>query len=115
MTDTALASAARIAALAEAAGAVAGSLDLEETLRAIVVAGRAVTGARYAALGVLGPDRRIARFITSGMDAETVPAPGRSPRATGSWEPSSTMRAHFGWATSAPIPARSGFRSITRP
>ena len=83
MTDTALASAARIAALAEAAGAVAGSLDLEETLRAIVVAGRAVTGARYAALGVLGPDRRIARFITSGMDAETVQRLGDPPTGHG--------------------------------
>ncbi len=57
-----------LAVLAEAGVAVARNLDLDETLQAIIEAGRRLTGARYSALGVLGPDRRIARFVTSGID-----------------------------------------------
>jgi signal transduction histidine kinase len=59
------------------------SLDLDTTLQAIVEGGRRLTGARYGALGVLGPDRRIARFVTSGMDDEQVARIGHYPTGRG--------------------------------
>ena len=42
-------------------------LDLDETLQSVVEAAARVTSASYCALGVLGPDRRITRFITTGL------------------------------------------------
>jgi signal transduction histidine kinase len=59
------------------------ALDLDETLQAIVHAAREVTGARYAALGVLGPERRIVRFVTSGMTPAEVALIGSLPTGRG--------------------------------
>ena len=73
----------RFAMLAEAAIAIERGLDLDETLRAVVETARKVTGARYGALGVLGPDRRIARFLTSGIDQETTARIGSYPTGRG--------------------------------
>jgi signal transduction histidine kinase len=42
-----------------------------------------VTGARYAALGVLGDDQTITRFITHGADQETIEAIGHYPTGKG--------------------------------
>ncbi|ANC32347.1 GAF domain-containing sensor histidine kinase [Isoptericola dokdonensis] len=58
-------------------------LDLPTTLRRLVRAAADVTGARYAALGVLGDDGRIAEFITEGMDAEQAARIGPPPRGRG--------------------------------
>jgi signal transduction histidine kinase len=74
---------AKLHVVADAVAAIAGSLDLDVTLRAIVEAGRDVTGAGYGALGVLGPDRRIARFITSGVTDEQIEAIGPYPTGRG--------------------------------
>src|SRR5690349_3752576 len=57
-------------ALADAVAAITASLDLDETLQAIVATGRRLTGAAYGALGVLGADRRITRFVVSGISQE---------------------------------------------
>ena len=58
--------------------------DLDTVLREVVDAAREVVGARYAAIGVLGPDRTsVAQFITSGLDAATRLKIGDLPRGHG--------------------------------
>jgi signal transduction histidine kinase len=73
----------RLALLLRAAETVERGLDVEETLQAIADVAREVTGARYAALGVLGPDRRITQFITSGLTASEIERIGRLPTGRG--------------------------------
>ena len=58
----------KLAQVVEAGIAIARGLDLDETLQTVVEAAARVTDASYCALGVLGPDRRISRFITTGLD-----------------------------------------------
>ena len=58
-------------------------LDLDETLRAVVEAAARVTRAAYCALGVLGPDRRISRFITTGLSDEQRELLGDLPTGRG--------------------------------
>jgi signal transduction histidine kinase len=73
----------RFAILAQAALEIERGLDLEQTLHAIVAAAREVTGARYAALGVLGPERRITRFVTAGITPEQRERIGAYPSGRG--------------------------------
>ena len=73
----------RLEALAGAAAVLAGELDLDSVLQTIVEAAARVTGARYAALGVIGPDETITRFITHGADEETIRAIGNYPTGKG--------------------------------
>jgi signal transduction histidine kinase len=75
--------AAALNAVDEAARAIAGLLDLEEALQLIVERVRTLVGARYAALGIVGPDDRIQRFITSGMTLQERDAIGPLPRGRG--------------------------------
>ena len=75
--------AAALKAVDEAARAIAGLLDIEEALQLIVDRVRALVGARYAALGIVGPDDRIERFITSGMSHHQREAIGPLPRGRG--------------------------------
>ncbi|HEX6153027.1 MAG TPA: GAF domain-containing protein [Solirubrobacterales bacterium] len=59
-------------------------LDLESVLRSVVEAARELTGARYAALGVLDEDRKeLERFIYLGIDDETRRRIGSLPRGNG--------------------------------
>ncbi|HET9593401.1 MAG TPA: GAF domain-containing sensor histidine kinase [Solirubrobacterales bacterium] len=59
-------------------------LDLEAVLQSVVEAARELTGARYAALGVLDPERReLERFINVGIDEETRRGIGNLPRGRG--------------------------------
>ena len=46
----------KLAQVVQAGAAIASSLDLDETLQAVVEAAARVTNASYCALGVLGPD-----------------------------------------------------------
>src|SRR3954454_7911103 len=69
--------------VADAVATLGASLDLDTTLNAIVDAARGLTGARYGALGVLGPDRRIARFIVSGISQELIERLGPFPTGRG--------------------------------
>jgi signal transduction histidine kinase len=68
----------------DVARSVLGDLDLDVVLERVVEAARDLTGARYAALGVLDPARqRLERFITTGVDAATREAIGALPRGHG--------------------------------
>jgi signal transduction histidine kinase len=59
-------------------------LELESVLDRLVEVGRDVTGARYAALGILDADRReLERFITIGIDERQRGAIGALPRGHG--------------------------------
>ena len=52
---------------------LASESDYERLLERVLEEGRAITGARYAALGVLDEDRgELGRFLTSGVDAAPV-------------------------------------------
>jgi signal transduction histidine kinase len=73
----------RLAVLADAATSLAGELGLDAVLDVIVHSAAAVTGARYAALGVIGPDETISRFVTYGADEGTVRAIGHHPTGQG--------------------------------
>jgi signal transduction histidine kinase len=69
--------------LAVGRGVVA-ELDLETVLHQVLDAAREITGARYAALGILDEDRRgLARFLTTGIDDEAHAAIGDLPRGRG--------------------------------
>ena len=59
-------------------------LDLDVVLERVLEVARELTGARYAALGVLDERRvELERFLTSGIDAETRAAIGDLPRGHG--------------------------------
>jgi signal transduction histidine kinase len=59
-------------------------LDLGVVLDRVLEAAREVTGARYAALGILNEQRtELEQFLTSGVDAETHKAIGDLPRGRG--------------------------------
>ncbi len=70
-------------ALDAASAAIAGEVSLEGVLQVIADRLLPLVGARYAALGIVGPDRRIARFITSGMDEPTRRLVGPLPQGHG--------------------------------
>jgi signal transduction histidine kinase len=57
-------------ALDRATRSIAGELDIERVLQQIVDSVRELVGANYAALGIVGDDGRIQRFITSGISTE---------------------------------------------
>ena len=73
----------RLRGLLHASQMVTGDLALPTLLRRIVEAGCELLGARYAALGVIGPDGQLAEFIHVGMDDETVARVGRLPEGKG--------------------------------
>jgi signal transduction histidine kinase len=73
----------REARLIEAGLALAAELDLDAILDRIVQLATELTGARYGALGVLGPDRTIERFMTEGVTAEERVAIGDPPTGHG--------------------------------
>jgi signal transduction histidine kinase len=75
--------AAALNAVDEATRAIAGLLDIEEALQLIVERVRTLVGARYAALGIVGADDRIQRFITSGMRPHERQAIGPLPQGRG--------------------------------
>src|SRR6266496_2253624 len=60
----------RLRALLDAVVGIGTDLDLHSTLQRIVVAACRLTGARYGALGVIGPDRTLVEFVTHGMSEE---------------------------------------------
>ena len=64
-----VASRERLRALLDAVVAIGSDLDLRSMLERIVVAGCELVGARYGALGIIGPDRQLSDFITHGIDA----------------------------------------------
>jgi signal transduction histidine kinase len=73
----------RLEALDDATRAIAGELDLERVLQVIVDRVRPLVGARYAALGIVGPAGRFERFITSGITDEERARIGQIPIGLG--------------------------------
>jgi signal transduction histidine kinase len=74
----------KIRRLLGVARALVAELDPEAVLELIISEAREVTGARYAALGVLDPQRReLERFVTTGLDKDTHRAIGDLPRGRG--------------------------------
>ena len=61
----------RLKAIVDAGVALASELSLDAVLQRIVEAAAELTGARYAALGVLNPSGHgLERFIVTGLDAD---------------------------------------------
>ena len=60
--------------LLEAVVAVGSDLDLQTMLHRIVVAAARLADARYAALGVIGEDARLAEFVPEGLDRREISA-----------------------------------------
>jgi signal transduction histidine kinase len=73
----------RLSNLIGAAAAVVGEVDLDRVLRRLVSEARAATGAKYAALGVLGPHGVLSDFIHEGLDDEVVRRIGSFPQGRG--------------------------------
>src|SRR5829696_4857561 len=70
--------------LLEAGRSLVTELDVEVVLERLLETARELTGARYAAIGVLDEQRRgLERFLTSGVDAATHAAIGDLPRGRG--------------------------------
>jgi signal transduction histidine kinase len=74
----------RLRALLAASTAIASELDLDTLLERLVATAAELTGARYAALGVIDKTgRQLERFVTTGIDDETHRAIGDLPRGQG--------------------------------
>ncbi|HEY5318884.1 MAG TPA: GAF domain-containing sensor histidine kinase [Solirubrobacteraceae bacterium] len=74
----------RLRRLVELGPSLVSELDLETLLDRLLETAREVTGARYAALGVLDADRReLERFLTRGLSEDEESAIGARPRGRG--------------------------------
>lgn len=73
----------RLEALDQAVRGIAGVLSTDVVLQLIVDRVRELSGAQYAALGIVGPHGLIELFITSGISAEERAAIGPTPRGHG--------------------------------
>ncbi|KJY42778.1 histidine kinase [Streptomyces sp. NRRL B-1568] len=74
----------RVHSLLEAVLSVGRELDLTHVLRSIVEAAALLVDARYAALGVIGPDgRSLAQFLTVGMTQDEIETIGPYPSGHG--------------------------------
>jgi two-component system, NarL family, sensor histidine kinase DevS len=74
----------RLRALVEAGVALTAELSLDAVLQRLVEAAAELTGARYAALGVIDPSGAgLERFLTTGVDDETRAAIGDPPHGRG--------------------------------
>jgi signal transduction histidine kinase len=74
----------RLERLLEVGRTIVSELELDALLEHILEVARELTGARYAAVGVLDEHRRhLSRFLTSGIDAETKARIGDLPRGRG--------------------------------
>src|SRR5215208_7725969 len=74
----------RLRRLIDAGRNLISNLDVDAILQRLLDVAREVTGARYAAVGVLDDRRQeLERFVTAGVDAETHRAIGDLPRGRG--------------------------------
>lgn len=74
----------RLARLIDVGRGLLSELDIDVVLDRVLETAAELTGARYAALGILDDDRReLGRFITRGIDEETHRAIGDLPRGRG--------------------------------
>ncbi len=82
-TADASASESRYAGLLAANRSIVSELSLSGVLRRIAEVARDVSAARYAAVGVVGPDGSLAEFVHVGIDEQTVKNIGRRPEGLG--------------------------------
>jgi two-component system, NarL family, sensor histidine kinase DevS len=74
----------RLRAVMDAAIAVTSELSIEAVLQRIVEAAARLTGARYAALGVIDQSGKgLENFVTTGLDEETIERIGDPPQGRG--------------------------------
>jgi two-component system, NarL family, sensor histidine kinase DevS len=74
----------RIRSLLDAGIALTSELSLDSLLQSLTETAAELTGARYAALGVIDAKRaELERFVTTGLDADTIAAIGDLPRGRG--------------------------------
>ncbi|GAA3973941.1 GAF domain-containing protein [Thermobifida alba] len=73
----------RVRSLLDAVVSVGTGLDLETTLRRIVSTAMDLVDARYGAMGVIGAEGRLERFIPLGMDDEEIAAVEHWPEGRG--------------------------------
>jgi signal transduction histidine kinase len=74
----------RLRGLVDAGIAISSELSLDDLLQKLVETAAALTGARYAALGVIDETgTELERFLTTGIDSETHAAIGELPRGRG--------------------------------
>jgi two-component system sensor histidine kinase DevS len=73
----------RVHTLLEAVLSVGSDLDLETVLRRIIESATTLVDARYGALGVIGDEDTLARFLPVGMDPETIREIGPFPAGRG--------------------------------
>ncbi|MFD0743956.1 GAF domain-containing protein [Phytohabitans flavus] len=78
-----VASRERLRSLLDAVVTIGSGLELRGVLTRIVEAACAVVGARYGALGVVGPDRTLVEFITHGIPPELHARIGDLPHGRG--------------------------------
>ncbi|HZQ64706.1 MAG TPA: GAF domain-containing sensor histidine kinase [Gaiellaceae bacterium] len=82
--EAASASGRKLRALFQAGVAISSELSLDAVLQRLVESAAELTGARYAALGVIdSTGSHLERFLTHGIDAETRAAIGELPRGRG--------------------------------
>ena len=82
--DAVTSSEGRLRALLAASTGIASELELDTLLQRLVVTAAELTGAQYAALGVIDKTgRELERFLTTGIDDETHRAIGDLPRGRG--------------------------------
>jgi two-component system, NarL family, sensor histidine kinase DevS len=73
----------RVRQLLDAVVGIGAGLDLEASLTRIVQAAVSLVDARYGALGVIGDDQKLSRFITVGLSEEQIAAIGPYPQGHG--------------------------------
>ena len=73
----------RLSALLEAVVGIGSDLDLHSVLNRITVAACRLANAKYSALGVIGPDRRLVEFVSNGISVKQHKAIGDLPTGRG--------------------------------
>ena len=73
----------RLAKLSEASLGIAGSLEIDVVLQAVIDASRLLTGARYGAILTFDDSREVESFVTSGISSEERRRMGSMPRGLG--------------------------------
>jgi len=73
----------RVRKLLDAVVGIGSSLDLEQALTRIVTSAAGLVDAKYGALGVIGPEQKLARFITVGLSEEDIARIGPHPAGHG--------------------------------
>lgn len=61
----------------------AGEQDVEKTLKIVLEGAKAITSARYAALGIFDQNRKVEKFIQIGMEQSSITAIGHYPEGKG--------------------------------